>query len=33
MKTVWGVLYIEDLKISFWISCWDDEPLIVPLAA
>ena len=33
MKTVWGCIYTEDQKIWFWISCWDDETLILPLAA
>jgi hypothetical protein len=34
MTTVSGYIRTENMKIWFWISCWDDAPLFeVPLAA
>ena len=33
MRTITGYVRTENAKIWFWISCWDDETLILPLAA
>ena len=33
MRTVHGFIRTQDEKIWFWISCWNDEPLELPLAA
>jgi hypothetical protein len=31
--TVSGFIRTDNMKIWFWISCWNDEPLDLPLAA
>ena len=32
MKTIYGILQIDQTVIWFWISCWDD-PVDLPVAA
>jgi hypothetical protein len=33
IKTVYGTMRTDEAVIWFWISCWEHDPMELPLAA
>lgn len=33
IKTIYGILRTDETVIWFWITCWDDDPVELPVAA